>query len=235
MKKILVFSGAGISAESGVPTFRTGPDGLWYNHKIEDVATLSGWKKDRQLVLNFYNERRKQLLEVQPNSAHYILAELEKDFDVTIVTQNVDDLHERAGSTKIIHLHGELLKSQSTLDPNLIYDYKVDINIGDKCEKGSQLRPYVTWFGENLDLEKIKIAEDAAKEAEFCIIVGTSMQVYPASSIPFKTPQTCLIYYVDPGDVEFNLPSLREFFFYHIQDIASKGLEEVKNEIINIK
>jgi NAD-dependent deacetylase len=234
MKKILVFSGAGISAESGVPTFRTGPDGLWYNHKIEDVATLSGWKKDRQLVLNFYNERRKQLHEVQPNRAHYILAELEKDFDVTIVTQNVDSLHERAGSTKVIHLHGELLKSQSSLDPNLIYDCKGDINLGDKCEKGSQLRPHVTWFGEMLDLEKIKIAEKAAKEADFCIIVGTSMQVYPASKIPFDTPQTCLIYYVDPGDIEFNLPNLREFFFYHIQDVASKGLEEVKNEIINL-
>jgi NAD-dependent deacetylase len=234
MKKILVFSGAGISAESGVPTFRTGPDGLWYNHKIEDVATLSGWKKDRQLVLNFYNERRKQLHEVQPNRAHYILAELEKDFDVAIVTQNVDDLHERAGSTKVIHLHGELLKSQSSVDPNLIYDCKGDINLGDKCEKGSQLRPHVTWFGEMLDLEKIKIAENAAKEADICIIVGTSMQVYPASKIPFDTPQTCLIYYVDPGDIEFNLPNLREFFFYHIQDVASIGLQEVKNEIINL-
>jgi NAD-dependent deacetylase len=234
MKKILVFSGAGISAESGVPTFRTGPDGLWYNHKIEDVATLSGWKKDRQLVLNFYNERRKQLHEVQPNRAHYILAELEKDFDVSIVTQNVDDLHERAGSTKVIHLHGELLKSQSSVDPNLIYDCKGDINLGDKCEKGSQLRPHVTWFGEMLDLEKIKIAENAAKEADICIIVGTSMQVYPASKIPFDTPQTCLIYYVDPGDIEFNLPNLREFFFYHIQDVASTGLQEVKNEIINL-
>jgi NAD-dependent deacetylase len=234
MKKILVFSGAGVSAESGVPTFRTGPDGLWYNHKIEDVATLSGWKKDRQLVLKFYNERRKQLHEVQPNRAHYILTELEKDFDVTIVTQNVDDLHERAGSTKVIHLHGELLKSQSSVDPNLIYDCKGDINLGDKCEKGSQLRPHVTWFGEMLDLEKIKIAENAAKEADICIIVGTSMQVYPASKIPFETPQTCLIYYVDPGDIEFNLPNLREFFFYHIQDVASTGLQEVKNEIINL-
>jgi NAD-dependent deacetylase len=234
MKKILVFSGAGISAESGVPTFRTGPDGLWYNHKIEDVATLSGWKKDRQLVLNFYNERRKQLHEVQPNLAHKIIADLEKDFDVTIVTQNVDDLHERAGSTKVIHLHGELLKSQSSVDPNLIYDCKGDINLGDKCEKGSQLRPHVTWFGEMLDLEKIKIAENAAKEADICIIVGTSMQVYPASKIPFDTPQTCLIYYVDPGDIEFNLPNLREFFFYHIQDVASIGLQEVKNEIINL-
>lgn len=232
--KILIFTGAGISAESGVPTFRTGPDGLWYNHKVEDVATFDGWKRDREKVLNFYNERRSQLKDVYPNDAHKIVAELEDTFDVTVITQNVDNLHERSGTSKVIHLHGELTKSQSSLDSSLVYDCDGDIKIGDKCERGSQLRPYITWFGEELDTLKIKKSEDAAKEADVCIIIGTSMQVAPANTIPFVTPETCLIYYVDPGSVDFYIPKMRRPFFYHIQEIASAGMVRVKEELYNI-
>jgi NAD-dependent deacetylase len=232
--KILIFTGAGISAESGVPTFRTGPDGLWYNHKVEDVATSDGWRRDKEKVLNFYNERRSQLKDVEPNNGHKIVAELENIFDVTVITQNVDNLHERAGTSKIIHLHGELTKSQSTLDPLLVYQCDGDLRIGDKCERGSQLRPYITWFGEELDTLKIKKSEDAAKEADVCIIIGTSMQVFPANTIPFATPETCLIYYVDPANVDFYIPKMRRPFFYHIQEPASSGMIKVKEELFNI-
>ena len=232
--KILIFTGAGISAESGVPTFRTGPDGLWYNHKVEDVATFDGWKRDREKVLNFYNERRSQLQSVEPNNGHKIVAQLEDIFDVTVVTQNVDNLHERAGSSKIIHLHGELTKSQSTLDPSLVYNCESPIKIGDKCERGSQLRPYITWFGEELDTLKIKKSEDVARESDVCIIIGTSMQVAPANQIPFQTPEACLIYYVDPGVVDFYIPKMRRPFFYHIQESASTGMVKLKEELYNI-
>jgi NAD-dependent deacetylase len=232
--KILIFTGAGVSAESGVPTFRTGEDGLWYNHKVEDVATLDGWKKDREKVLNFYNERRNQLEMVKPNLAHKVIAELENNFDVTVVTQNVDNLHERAGSSHVIHLHGELTKSQSSLDSSLIYNCDGDIKIGDKCEKDSQLRPHITWFGEELDWDKIRQSERAAKDADVCIIVGTSMQVAPANKIPFQTKETALIYYVDPSDVDFYLPKIREYFFYHIKEDASTGMLKVKEELENI-
>jgi NAD-dependent deacetylase len=150
-KKILVFSGAGVDKESGVETFRDSQDGLWNNNKIEDVATPDGWRRNKEKVLDFYNMRRAQLKEVEPNLAHQIIADLENEFDVTVVTQNVTNLHERAGSTKIIHLHGELTKVRSTLDSTLIYDWTEDCNLGDKCEKGSQLRPHIVWFGENLN------------------------------------------------------------------------------------
>jgi NAD-dependent deacetylase len=147
MKKIVVFTGAGISEESGLKTFRAS-DGLWEEYNIEDVCTPQGWDKDFKLVLNFYNERRKQVIKAEPNSAHIGLAELEKRFDVTIITQNIDNLHERAGSTKVLHLHGEIMKSRSSFYPNLIYDVKGDtIGVGEKCEKGYQLRPNIVWFG----------------------------------------------------------------------------------------
>ena len=185
MKKILVFTGAGVSAESGIETFRTGDDGLWMNHRIEDVATPDGWRRDKKKVLDFYNLRRSQLGTVQPNDGHKIIAELEKHFGVTVVTQNVDNLHERAGSTNVIHLHGELTKVRSTLDPHLVYDRPSDVNVGDKCEKGSQLRPHIVWFGENLDPSFLQAAQTAAEEADVCIVVGTSMKVSPANDIPF--------------------------------------------------
>jgi NAD-dependent deacetylase len=242
-KKILVFTGAGVSAESGVATFRTGDDGLWYNHKVEDVATPDGWRRDKEKVLNFYNMRRAQLKDVEPNLAHQIISDLEKDFDVTVVTQNVDNLHERAGSTKVIHLHGELTKVRSTLDSTLVYDWTEDCNLGDKCEKGSQLRPHIVWFGENLNPKLIERSEDAAQECDFCIIVGTSMQVAPANQIPSLCRIGTPIYYVDPGD-GFNLPrwsdgngrwseNVEYVNYTHIKEVASIGMKKVKSEIEN--
>jgi NAD-dependent deacetylase len=231
-KKIMVFSGAGVSKESGIETFRDSSESLWNNHKIEDVATPEGWRKDKELVLNFYNARRSQLKEVEPNDAHYLLAKLEENFDVTIVTQNVDNLHERAGSNNVIHLHGDLTKSRSTLDSKLVYDCDGDINIGDKCEKGSQLRPHIIWFNEQLDPKLMVAASQAAVDCDICIIVGTSMAVYPASSIPFLTKEDCLIFYVDPGEKDFYVAEFRELFFKHIQKNATVGIKEVYDKLL---
>ena len=232
-KKIMVFSGAGLSKESGVETFRdSGGDGLWNKHKIEDVATPEGWRKDRELVLNFYNARRSQLKEVEPNDAHKYIAKLEEKFDVINITQNVDNLLERAGSTNVIHLHGDLNKSRSTLNSKLVYDCDGDINIGDKCEKGSQLRPHIIWFNEQLDTKLMVAASQAAVDCDICIIVGTSMAVYPASSIPFLTKEDCLIFYVDPGEKDFYVAKSRELFFKHIQKNATVGIKEVYDKLL---
>lgn len=231
MKKILVFTGAGISAESGVETFRTDENGLWYNHKVEDVATFDGWKRDKEKVLNFYNERRKQLKSVYPNKAHHILKDLEENYEVNIITQNVDDLHERAGSSNVIHLHGELLKSRSTMNHKLVYDQYGDIEIGDKCEKGSQLRPHVVWFGENLDYDILKKSKQLAESVDICIVIGTSMMVYPANEIPLLTKNNTPIYYIDPGDFDFGLPSDRVNDFKHYKETASKGLSKLINNL----
>lgn len=233
-KKVLIFTGAGVSAESGVATFRTGDDGLWYNHKVEDVATPDGWRRDKEKVLNFYNMRRAQLKDVEPNLAHKIIAELENDFDVTVVTQNVDNLHERAGSTNVIHLHGELTKVRSTLNPSLVYDWTEDCNIGDKCEKGSQLRPHIVWFGENLDSKNIDLATEVAMDCDFCVIVGTSMQVAPANQIPFLTKSNTLIYVIDPSDMDFYIDKQRKPFLNHIKDVASVGMEKVRKDLLEI-
>jgi NAD-dependent deacetylase len=178
--------------------------------------------------------RRAQMKDVDPNLAHQIIADLENKFDVTVVTQNVDNLHERAGSTKIIHLHGELTKVRSTLDPNLIYDWTEDCNLGDKCEKGSQLRPNIVWFGENLNPKLIERAEDAAQDCDVCVIVGTSMQVAPANQIPFLTKPNTLIYVVDPSDMDFYVDKQRRPFLTHIQEVASIGMEKVKQDLINL-
>lgn len=227
-KKILVFSGAGVSKESGIETFRDSSESLWNNHKIEDVATISAWRKNKELVLNFYNERRRQLKEVEPNEAHKMIALLEKYYDVIVVTQNVDDLHERAGSTKILHLHGCLNKVSSTLDPSYVYDWFDDVNIGDKCELGSQLRPYIVWFGEKLNDSIVSKSIDAAKECDICIIIGTSLQVSPANEIPFLVRDEVPIYYIDPND--FSLISDRVI---HIKDVASVGMKDIHNELVN--
>jgi len=227
-KKILVFTGAGIDKESGVETFRDAKDGLWNNYKIEDVATPDGWRKNRQLVLDFYNQRRAQLKDVEPNLAHKLIADLEKDFEVTLVTQNVTNLHERAGSTNVIHLHGELTKSRSTFPGSTeSYDCTGDINIGDKCPRGAQLRPSIVWFGENLDPNNIDKAEIAAGECDICIIVGTSMQVFPANQIPFLTKEDCIIFYVDPSDMDFYVPEFRKDFFHHIKEPATTGVQKL--------
>ena len=194
-KKIVVLTGAGISAESGIRTFRDS-DGLWENHRIEDVATPEGWAKNPALVLDFYNQRRAQLFEVKPNAGHEALAELEKNFDVDIVTQNVDDLHERAGSSRVLHLHGELRKVRSTRHPDLIYNWDKDLKMGDVCERGAQLRPHIVWFGEAVPM--LEPAAELASEADIFIIVGTSLQVYPAASLMVYADRRIPFYYVDP-------------------------------------
>lgn len=229
-KKILIFSGAGVSKESGIETFRDSKDSLWNNYKIEDVATIDAWRKNKSLVLDFYNQRRAQLKDVHPNLAHQIIADLEKDYDVKLVTQNVDNLHERAGSTNIIHLHGELTKSRSTFPGSTeSYDCTGDINIGDKCPRGAQLRPNIVWFGENLDPSDIDKAETAAGECDICIIVGTSMQVFPANQIPFLTKEDCIIFYVDPSEMDFYVPEFRNDFFHHIKEPATIGMQNLVN------
>ncbi|MBX7227048.1 MAG: NAD-dependent deacylase [Chitinophagales bacterium] len=179
-KKIIVLTGAGISAESGIATFRDA-GGLWEGHDIMEVASPEGWRKNKALVLDFYNKRRAQLKTCVPNAAHLALVELEQAYDVHIITQNVDDLHERAGSKNVLHLHGELKKVRSTVDPNLIYDWDKDVNIGDVCEKGSQLRPHIVWFGEDVPL--IGKAAELSAKADIFIIIGTSLVVYPAAGL----------------------------------------------------
>ncbi|WP_418636542.1 SIR2 family NAD-dependent protein deacylase [Winogradskyella sp.] len=195
MKHIVVLTGAGISAESGIKTFRDA-DGLWEGHDVMEVASPEGFTRNPELVLNFYNQRRQQLKEVKPNQAHNDLVTLENDYKVTIITQNVDDLHERAGSTNVVHLHGELRKVRSTGNPNDIRECTEDINLGDLCDKGYQLRPHIVWFGEAVP--KIETAINICYTADILIIIGTSMQVYPAASlIDYVQPNTT-IYYIDP-------------------------------------
>jgi NAD-dependent deacetylase len=226
MKKILVFTGAGVSAESGIKTFRD-YDGLWENYQIEDVATPEAWRKNPELVTQFYNERRLQLLNVVPNEAHRIIAELEKDFEVKVVTQNVDDLHERAGSTNIIHLHGELKKVRSTLDPNLIYEWEKEVSPEDRCEKGSRLRPHIVWFGEILNEDHLFTARKYAVEADYCIVVGTSMAVYPANEIPLFAAPECEIFLVDPNADE--IPFRSRSKITRITEKATVGMQRIKS------
>ncbi len=221
MQHIVVLTGAGISAESGINTFRDA-DGLWEGHDIMEVASPQGFHNNPQLVLDFYNQRRRQLLQVGPNSAHNSLATLETDYKVTIVTQNVDDLHERAGSTDILHLHGELLKVRSTRNEQLIYDRKEDIVLGDVCEENSQLRPHIVWFGEAVPL--LNKAIDITSNADILIIIGTSMQVYPAASLINYVQPNIPIYFIDPK------PSVSNSDFSNLTIIpekATKGVEHL--------
>ena len=201
-KHIVIFSGAGISAESGISTFRDN-GGLWDKYDVKEVATSEAWRNNPELVLRFYNERRKAVLEASPNAAHKAIVELEKKYDVTVITQNVDDLHERAGSKKVIHLHGEIRKSRSTYDPNLIYNIKGwELNPGDRCEQGSQLRPHIVWFGEMVP-EMTRAAEITAT-ADVLITVGTSLNVYPAAGLVHAAPKGSKLYVIDPNDVPLN-------------------------------
>jgi len=195
MKKVVVLTGAGISAESGLKTFRDA-DGLWEGHDVLEVASIEGWYKNKALVLDFYNQRRRQLFRVEPNAAHYFLKELEKQYEVVIITQNVDDLHERAGSSQVLHLHGELLKARSTSHPKLVYTWKKDILSGDLCEEGSQLRPHIVWFGEEVPM--MEIACKYCMSADISIVIGTSMQVYPAASLIQFVQSGTQVYFVDP-------------------------------------
>jgi len=195
MKKIVVLTGAGMSAESGIRTFR-GAGGLWEGHDVMEVASPEGWAANMELVLNFYNLRRRQLADVEPNQGHKALHRLEEKFDVHIVTQNVDDLHERGGNSNVLHLHGELLQARSTVHPELSYHWPGDLNPGDVCERGTQLRPDIVWFGESVPaLEK---AATLVYDADIAIIIGTSMQVYPAAGLIGYAQSHCDVYYVDP-------------------------------------
>jgi NAD-dependent deacetylase len=193
--KIVILTGAGMSAESGISTFRDA-NGLWENHDVMDVASPEGFRKNPDLVLKFYNQRRKQLFEVEPNAGHKALVELEDKYDVVIITQNVDDLHERAGSKQVIHLHGELRKIRSVGDENLIYDCEADINLGDFCEKGHQLRPHIVWFGEAVPM--YELALQVVGIADYVIVIGTSMQVYPAAGLVYEAPKKSPVFFIDP-------------------------------------
>ena len=196
MKNIVVLTGAGISAESGIQTFRDG-DGLWKKYRFEDLATPEAWNRDPELVLEFYNWRRKKVWEAEPNAGHLALVKLEQKFDVQIITQNVDDLHERAGSKNVLHLHGELKKARSAVDPNLVYELKTwELKMGDKCEKGSQLRPHIVWFGEPVPM--IEPAKNIVSKADIFLIIGTSMVVYPAASLVIYVLPDKPKYYIDP-------------------------------------
>ncbi len=226
---LVVLSGSGISAESGISTFRdTG--GLWEQHKIEDVATPEGFERNPELVLNFYNERRKQLDDVEPNNGHKILAELEKDFNVHIITQNVDDLHERAGSTNVLHLHGELTKVRSEKYPELIYNigYK-EIHLGDKCEKGHQLRPHIVWFNEAVPA--IEPAVQLVQQADIFLVIGTSLNVYPAAGLGAYAKTNIPKYLIDPNDV--TVPYGQQYTV--IQKTASEGMQELKKILLKLK
>lgn len=195
MKKIAILTGAGMSAESGLKTFRDS-NGLWENHDVMEVASPEGWRQDRELVLEFYNQRRRQLKEVEPNAGHKALAELESKYETVIITQNVDDLHERAGSKRIIHLHGELIKARSTLDRNLVLEWRGDLNLGDLCPRGSQLRPHIVWFGE--DVPMLSVAARELLDVDAIIIIGSSMKVYPAAGLVGQAAPYVPVYYVDP-------------------------------------
>lgn len=229
MSKIVVLTGAGISAESGIRTFRDA-GGLWEGHKVEDVATPEAWIRHPDVVLDFYNQRRQQLLTVTPNAAHYSLVELEKNNDVVIITQNVDDLHERAGSKNVIHLHGELLKSRSTIHDHLIYDCKKDIVLGDVCEKGTQLRPHIVWFGEMVPM--LERAVDEILDAEIVFVIGSSMQVYPAASLVGYAPVESQIYYIDPNPV-INYELSRRSTLRIISKPATIGVPEIVDQLIS--
>lgn len=228
-KKIVVLTGAGVSAESGISTFRDS-DGLWENFRVEDVASIEGWYRNPAVVMDFYNQRRAQLSEVRPNAAHLAIADLEKEYDVTVVTQNVDNLHERAGSTKIIHLHGELTKvrpenccnEMDGFSEERVFDIGIEsVHIGDLAPNGAQLRPHIVWFGEAVP--KIEAAIDAVEAADILLIVGTSLQVYPAAGLYRYAGPDTPIYIIDPNDVPVRDPRVT-----HVKDVATRGMEKFR-------
>lgn len=222
MKKLVVLTGAGISAESDIKTFRDS-GGLWEGHKVEEVATPEGWLKNPQKVLDFYNERRRQLFEVKPNKAHLELASFESEWEVHVITQNVDDLHERAGSQNILHLHGELLSARSMHDERFKYRWTGDIRLGDLAEDGAQLRPDIVWFGEAVP--NMAIAELSCSSADAMLIVGTSLQVYPAAGLVYAMEDSCPIIYLDPN-AENSLHGIKSSRHFIIQKSACDGIDE---------
>ncbi|MGL4292664.1 MAG: SIR2 family NAD-dependent protein deacylase [Bacteroidales bacterium] len=222
-QKLVILSGAGMSAESGLSTFRDN-DGLWEKYRIEDVCTPEAWHRNPQLVLDFYNQRRRELFKAAPNEAHRLLGELEKTYQITVITQNVDDLHERGGSKNVIHLHGELKKIRSSADENLIYqvdEKNPDTCIGDKCDRGAQLRPHIVFFGEAVPM--IEKAADIVRKADILLIIGTSLNVYPAAGLLNYVRRGVPVYLIDPNDV--NYPAFRNI--YHIRKGASEGMREL--------
>jgi NAD-dependent deacetylase len=229
MKKLVILTGAGISAESGIKTFRES-GGLWEEYDVTEVASPMGWALNRELVLKFYNDRRKQLSESKPNAGHYGVAALEKYFDVHVITQNIDNLHERAGSTKILHLHGELTKARSSVDPSLICEIGYnDIKPGDKCEKGSQLRPHIVWFGEAVPMmdEAIRITS----EADLFAVIGSSLNVYPAAGLIEHAPAGALLWLIDPNEVYVPINRKVEV----IKEPATKGVEILTKRLLELK
>ncbi len=231
MKKIVVLTGAGVSAESGIKTFRDA-GGLWEGHDVMEVASPQGWRRNQALVLDFYNQRRRQLKEVSPNAAHLALVELEQRYEVSIITQNVDDLHERAGSRHIIHLHGELLKARSTRDESLIYEWAEDIRPGDTCALGSQLRPHIVWFGEAVPM--IEVAALEIMGADAVVIIGTSMQVYPAAGLVGFAEQAQRIYYVDPRpSINYELGRANSRLSVFAEQ-ATTGVPKVVKELLSL-
>ena len=225
MKKLVVISGSGISQESGIPTFRD-MGGLWKQYDFTEVASPEAWERDPELVMDFYNFRRKGVIEAKPNKAHLLLKELEKNYDVHIVTQNVDDLHERAGSSKILHLHGEIRKARSTKDSSVIVEIEgSELNIGDLCPLGSQLRPHIVWFGEAVDA--IPDAVNIVKQADLLLVIGTSLQVYPAASLIHYAPAGIKKFIIDPSDYFHGIND-----FEHIKDTAVKGMAVLSDILI---
>lgn len=226
MKKLVVLTGAGMSAESGIRTFRDS-NGLWEEYDVMEVASIEGWYKNPELILRFYNERRKQMFQCEPNKGHFLLAELEKQFDVRVITQNIDNLHEKAGSTHVLHLHGELTKARSSIDPSLIYTIgNKEIKMGEKCEKGSQLRPHIVWFGE--EVPALNEATQIVESADILCIIGTSLSVYPAAGLLHYAPPSCPVYLIDP-----NPPSMLPRRIKVIARGAGEGVEEFMNKLQN--
>ena len=223
-KKLVVLTGAGISAESGLATFR-GSDGLWEGHRVEDVASPEGWARNPELVLEFYNQRRAAARAAQPNAGHRALVALEQNFEVVIITQNVDDLHERAGSGRVLHLHGKLFEARSTRYENLVYPMTQDrIELGQQCEKGFQLRPNIVWFGEAVPLMERAMEETAT--ADVFLVVGTSLQVYPAAGLLHYAPATCPVFVIDPHQPESGRRGVR-----YVAEPASTGVPKVLREL----
>lgn len=226
MKKIVVLSGAGVSAESGIKTFRDS-NGLWEDHKVEDVATPEAWHRNPEMVLEFYNQRRRQAASVKPNAAHKLLADLEEHFEVVIVTQNVDNLHEEAGSSHVLHLHGELFKARSINNSDLVYPVKgTELVMGDLAEDGSQLRPHIVWFGESVPM--LDYAIDFAEQADIFVVVGTSLVVYPAAGLIHYVPNNIPVFIIDP--VRPDISSKKNYHF--IEEKATSGLARLKMELL---